>query len=343
MTERAKLEVPVKLAPPIIPACKFFSSGSTLLDLALGGGWAKPFIFNLVGDKSSGKTLLAIESFANFERTFKEGRMRYAETEARFDPMFAASLGFPASVNRPEEPLETIEDFRDDLHDFFKLCSPEQPGLYVLDSLDALSDEAELKKYGKSQKAGDEESEAKGSYGTAKAKAMSQMFRMFNKDMSKAGCSLGVISQLRDNVGVTFGEQSTRSGGRALNFYASQIVWLRETGKITKTESGQTRAVGVQTHAKVKKCSVGMPFREAEFSIIFGYGVDDSLSLIDWLAKGSFYPKETVKEIKSNLTRAKSAMDYVKLDEITLQLKLDAVKMWNDIEKALAPTMRKYR
>lgn len=335
MTERLKLEV---------PSCNFFSSGSTLLNLALGGGWANPFIFNLVGDRSSGKTLLGIEAFANFERIFKAGHMRYAETESRFDPRFAATLGFPLSVQRPEEPLETIEDFRDDLHEFIGKCKHEQPGLYILDSLDALSDEAELKKYGKTQKVSDEEDgKVAGSYGTAKAKAMSQMFRMFNKDMSKNGCSLGVISQLRDNIGVTFGEQSTRSGGRALNFYASQIVWLREEGKIDRTEQGQTRSVGVKTHAKVKKCSVGMPFREARFPIVFGYGVDDEISMLEWLSVAKAYLPETAKEMTKTLKKAKEELDYKTLDGMAVTLKADTVRVWNDIELALAPKIRKYR
>ena len=332
---------------------RFFSTGSTLLDLALGGGWAHPFIFNLVGDKSSGKTLLGIEAFANFEHTFKNPQMRYAETESRFDPVYAASLGFPQSVKRPEDILETFEDFRDDLYDFIKKCKPESPGLYILDSLDALSDDAELKKYEKSQKTGkassdddeadSESSKGKGSYGTAKAKGMSAMLRMFNKDMSKNGVSLGIISQLRDNIGVTFGETSTRSGGRALNFYSSQIVWLREEGKKTRTEQGETRVVGVDTYAKVKKCSVGMPFREASFQILLGYGVDDEISLLNWLSTGSKYPAETVKELKKKLAVARDKQDYATLDELLSQLRADTTRVWKDIEKNLAPTTRKYR
>ena len=346
--------IQVKQVERYVPSCKFFSTGSSLLDLALGGGWAHPFIFNLVGDRSSGKTLLGIEAFANFERAFKEAQMRYAETESRFDAAYAATLGFPLSVKRPDNILETFEDFRDDLYDFIWKCKPESPGLYILDSLDALSDEAELKKYEKSQKTGrsssadsDEEEEgegkAKGSFGTAKAKGMSAMFRMFNKDMSKNGVTLGIISQLRDNVGVSFGETSTRSGGRALNYYSSQIVWLREEGKKTQTEQGETRATGVDTHAKVKKCSVGMPFREARFPIRFGYGVEDESSLLNWLGIGGKYPAETVKELKKKLKVAMEKQDYATLDELHNQLKLDAVRVWNDIEKGLAPTIRKYR
>lgn len=317
-----------------IPSCKFFSTGSTLLDLALGGGWAVPFIFNLVGDKSSGKTLLAIEGFANFERTFKEHHMRYAQTEGRnIDPGFAAQLGFPQAVTTPNEPLDTIEDFRDDTNDFMKKCNPEIPGLYILDSLDALSDEAEMKKF--------ETKDEGGTYGTAKAKMMSQLFRMIARDLSKHNCTLGIISQLRDAIGVTFGEQSTRSGGRALNFYASQIVWLREVGKHSRTVDKEDRVVGVDTHAKVKKCSVGMPFREAQFRILLGYGVDDETSMLDFLAK--HYEKETVKGMRASLTRLRNDKKYDELDQMHVSLKADTIRIWNDVEKQLAPPIRKYR
>lgn len=331
MTEKAKLEV---------YNVKFFSSGSTLLDLALGGGWACRHIFNLVGDRSSGKTLLGIEAFANFERAFKECQMRYSHTEGRFDPIFASTIGYPDSVTVPEEPLDTIEDFQADLYAFAKKCSDKTPGLYILDSLDSLSDEAELKKFGKIAKEGDEE---KGSYGTAKAKKMSQLFRMLVRDMEKNNCTLGIISQLRDNIGVTFGETSTRSGGRALNFYASQILWLREIGKKTRQTKGETRAIGVDTHGKVKKCSVGMPFREAAFSIIFGYGVDDEMSIIDWLGGNGAYDKDVVKGLKSKLDSARDKQDYPTIDEMAKQLRLDAVNLWNEVDKRLAPTVRKYR
>lgn len=323
------------------PAVKFFSSGSTLLDLAMGGGWACSRVFNLVGDRSSGKSLLAIESYANFKRTFKSIKgyaMRYAETEARFDAAFAKTLGFPDEVTRPDEPLDTVEDFQDDFAEFLK--KNEGPSLYILDSLDSLSDEAELKKYGPLATQGDEE---KGSYGTAKAKKMSQMFRILAREIEKKQCTLGIISQLRDNVGASWGEKQTRSGGRALNYFASQIVWLKELGKISKTSMGEERTVGVEVHAKCKKCSVAMPFREAVFTIQFGYGVEDNISILNWLDQGKHCEGETVKELKKELAAATKIQDFAKLDELNIQLKADATRIWNQVEANLAPKFSKYR
>src|SRR4051812_10773815 len=130
-----------------VPGLQSFSTGSTLLDLALGGGWPVGRIFNIVGDKSVGKTLLAVEAFANFSIKYKGSLMRYAEAEAAFDESFAELLGFPKSVSRPKELLNTVEDFRDDLSKFLKdLEEEDSAGLYILDSLDALSDESEVKR-----------------------------------------------------------------------------------------------------------------------------------------------------------------------------------------------------
>lgn len=324
---------------------KFFSSGSTLLDLALGGGWALPRVFNIVGDKSTGKTLLAIEAFANFQRVFPKGRMRYAESESAFDEVYAEVLGFPEEVERPDDLLNTVEEFTSD---FYKFISKGGPGLYIVDSLDALSDDAEIKKFLLSQKRKEKEEEGeevapeKGSYGAEKAKKMSKLFRMLNGDAAKANCSLGVVSQVRDNIGVMWGEKQTRSGGKALDFYASQVLWLREIKKIERTALNDTRAVGVSIQGKVKKCKVGFPFREVDFDIIFSYGVDDESSMLSWLKSIKQMDESTAKQLKTQLTKAREKRDYQVIKQISDQLKVDATKIWKQIEEELAPPMRKY-
>lgn len=315
----------------------FFSSGSTILDLSLGGGWALGRIFNIVGDKSTGKTLLAIEAFANFKVQIK-GKMRYAEAESAFDQSFAEQLGFPEEVQRPEKLLHTVEDFTNDFDTFIQECIDDNiPGLYILDSLDALSDVAELEKYEKSK-----EGETAGSYGTGKAKKMSEMFRILTAKAGNANCTLGVISQIRDKIGVTFGETKTRSGGRALDFYASQVLWLAETGKQSRTAFGQTRVVGVSIHSKVKKLKVGLPYREADYDILFGYGIDDENSMLDYLLKNKQLVKEAHGEISKQLSKARDTQDYIKIAAIHDQLKADTIKIWREVEEKLTPKIRKY-
>jgi recombination protein RecA len=321
---------------------KFFSSGSTLLDLALGGGWPLGRIFNIVGDKSTGKTLLAIEAFANYNNQVKS-KMRYAEAEAAFDESFAEQLGFPDSVERPEELLNTVEDFQKDFSKFIDSCQEEEvPGLYILDSLDALSDSAELKKFEEALNPKKENEQQAGSYGTGKAKEMSKLFRMLTKRASEANCALGVVSQIRDNIGVMFGETKTRSGGRALDFYASQVLWLAEVGKKDRMAYNQKRVVGVSIHSKVKKCKVGLPFREADYDILFGYGIDDESSLLSYLYKNKQMAKEAYEEISKQLAKAREAQDYKTLAEIRDNLKLDATRVWREVEEKLTPKIRKY-
>lgn len=341
--ERVKLKEDITTDKSV----RFFSSGSTLLDLALGAGWALPRIFNIVGDKSTGKTLLAIEAFANFNLTFPKGRMRYAEAEAAFDDVFAETLGFPPTVERPDRLLQTVEEFRDDLCKFARAGG--EPGLYILDSLDALTDDAELKKFEKDMKAKDkaassddeDDPKIKGSYGTAKAKKMSELFRLLVREMNENNCTLGVISQIRDKINVMFGEKYTRSGGHALDFYCAQVLWLAETGKKTKTSLGHTRAVGVDIHGKVKKNKVALPFREADFGITFGYGIDDESSMLEWLRESGM-TKETHKEITQKLIVAREKHQFDVIKSLRDSLRADCQRIWKQIEDNLAPPIRKY-
>lgn len=252
----------------------FISSGCVLLDEALGGGWAEGRIVNLVGDRSSGKTLLAVEACANFNRKHPEDKIRYGEAEAAFDKSYAGALGMPLHVvefTEGQAELNTVEDFYNDIVKFID-SRKGRPGLYVLDSLDALSDEAEQ---------GRELNE--GTYGANKAKMMGQIFRRIVRKLEKSRVTLFVISQLRDKINVTFGETKTRSGGRALDFYATHIVWLAQIGQLKKTSGGVERPYGVNVRANIKKNKVGMPYRQVDFPVLFGYGVDDLTAGVEWL------------------------------------------------------------
>lgn len=317
----------------------FIPTGSTLFDLALGGGWAADRIFNVVGDRSSGKTLLGIEAFANFAKIRLEGGKRYAEAESAFADKYAEQLGMPPDVERPETPLETVEGWDADLEEHMKKPGP---SLYILDSLDALSDDAEKAR----------DITETNTFGTQKAKKLSELFRRRVRQLADANCTLGVISQVRENVGVSFGEHYTRSGGKALDFYCTQIVWLSEVCKITKTVNGQERATGITVRARVKKNKAALPFREVEFTIIFGYGVDDELSMIDWLTTLKAYTKEEGTGAKRRLNNFRdkiagkdptvSSAALVEYQAFSSELKTRVKLEWELIEEALRPRIRKY-
>lgn len=305
---------------------EYIPTGSTLLDLALGGGWAKGRIFNIVGDKSSGKTLLAIETFANFAR-FAGARMRYGEAEAAFDDEYAATLGFPNNVERPEAQLNTVEEFYDDLAAFSELPGP---SLYILDSLDALSDIAEL-----GRKITDS------TYGGNKAKQMSALFRRITTQLSKNNCTLGIISQVRDSL-AAYGNSESRSGGRALDFYSSQILWLEEIQKYKKQIRNQDIITGVEVDAWVKKNKAGLPFRRVNIQILFNYGVDDELSMIEYLKSTGEMVKtdceELVKQVKN--ARKKEDMPFLVVTRKELREKVEQV--WKEIEEKNRVGVKKY-
>lgn len=254
-----------------------FSSGCTALDCSLGGGWPLNRMFNIMGDKSTGKTLLAIEACAQFLRLYgRDADIHYIETEAAFDAAYAAALGLQTGrIHFPPSP-RTVEDLESLL---LKIIAGTKgrPTLAIVDSYDALSDDAEMKR----------EASDKATFGTAKAKQSSTMFRKLIKSLADAKVTLGIVSQVRQNIGVVFGAQYVRSGGKALDFYATHIVYLQRKKQLKRTREKIERVVGVLVNAKVEKNKISMPHRDVEFPLIFGYGVEDVVSMVDWLVQNS--------------------------------------------------------
>ena len=316
---------------------KFISSGCAVMDAALGGGYVLGRVVNIVGDKSSGKTLLAIEACANFHRVYPKGYIRYAEAEAAFDEKYAQALGMPiAAVDfaQAETAINTIEDFHTDILNVMDKCK-DRPILYVLDSLDALSDDAEAKR---------EITEA--SYGGSKPKKLGEMFRRLVQRMETQEVLLIVISQLRDKLNVTFGEKQTRSGGRALDFYATHIVWLAEIEKMKRTVDKIDRVVGVRVRARVKKNKVGLPFRECEYPIVFGYGVDDLTAGVEWLLEVG--REARVAELGMSKAGYKVRLLNLRnkggaeVRELRTRLNAIVFEEWQKVEQSFLPQSSKY-
>lgn len=315
---------------------KFVTTGCTLLDCALGGGWAIGRIANVVGDRSTAKTALATEALINFVKQFPKGAAAYRESEAAFDTSYAEAMGLPLDqidFGDPDNPLLTVEDFA---RDFDKFLTAQKkaghPGIYVLDSLDALSDDAEM-----------DNDFDKASFGAAKAKQLSKLFRIVARKAEVSQVLLLIVSQVRDNIGVMFGDKHKRSGGKALDFYASQVLWLSQIKMLKKTLNKVERPYGVVIKGKVKKNKVGLPFREAEFTFKFGYGVEDLGAGVEWLheigrTKDIDLPKDDVKEFIANL-------DDMSLDEYNSERdKVSAVvkTIWAEVEQSFLPTRTKY-
>lgn len=318
---------------PAVPGAEevtFLSTGCTLLDQALGGGWAERRIVNIVGDKSTGKTLLAMEAAANFVQKYPgEGEVDYEECEAAFDPRYASALGLPMSRINFGKPMETVEDLFENLN---KSVQSKVPRLKIVDSLDALSDRAEI---GRDMD--------QGTYGAEKAKKLSQLFRRLVRKMSDSNMTLMIISQVRSNIGVTFGRSTTRSGGRALDFYCSQVLYLQHVETIKRSIGNVKRPVAIECRAKVDKNKVGLPMREVEFVLQFGYGIDDLTSNLEWLKEVGHLDDVGIsdKGLKSFIRKVNALPDdeyHAELKRIRRAVK----KRWAEIESGFMPARRKY-
>lgn len=316
---------------------EMFSSGCHLLDCVLGGGWPLGRMSNIVGDASTGKSLLAIEACANFHYQYPKGKIIYLEAEAAFDEDYAEALGMPVnSIDFISDSItdHTVEAWFEQLDKTIKeLSKSKDPCLYVVDSLDALSDRAEK-----------DRDIDKGTFGANKPKMVGQLFRRTVKDMERTRIHLMVISQIRDNIGVSFGNKHTRTGGKAMDFYASQILWLAQLKKLKRTIKKQERVYGIQVKAQCKKNKIGLPFREAEFPVIFGYGIDDVEASLAWLESIDFNIDQwsDYKEGKKSLADCIKQIPIEDRKNLLAQIK-DAVTLnWEEIENRFMPTERKY-
>ena len=266
-----------------------FPSGSKMLNLACSdfvhGAFATGKVVNLIGDSSSGKTLLALSSLAEMSHNpdFNEYRLIFddAEEALEFD---IEKLFEKETKDRIEliRPSNTIEQFYGNV---LKAVSMGDPFVYILDSFDALTAEAEIKRSLEYEK---EKEDKSGSYKTEKSRMMSEMLRVIKGKIRQTNSLLLIISQTRDNIG--FGamfQPKVRSGGKALKFYSSHEIWLA----VGKKETKRDVEVGNLVYAKLTKNKLTGKRREVTFPIFYEYGADDITSCIDFLVAQQAWKK----------------------------------------------------
>jgi recombination protein RecA len=153
-----------------------------------------------------------------------------------------------------------------------------------------------------------------------------------------------IISQIRDNIGTSFGETKSRTGGRAMDFYASQILWLAQLKRLDRTIRKQKRVYGIQVKAQCKKNKIGLPFREAEFPILFGYGMDEAEALLTWLESIDVDISiwNEYKDGKSTLSQSIKMLELETRKRVMQQIREVVAKNWEEIETRFLPTVRKY-
>jgi recombination protein RecA len=302
----------MKMGDNAIEEMAVISSGSVGLDAALGvGGYPRGRVIEIYGPESSGKTTLAIHAIAEAQKA--GGIAAFIDAEHAFDRFYAEKLGVDVEnllISQPDSGEQALEITE-------QLIRSSAIDIIVIDSVAALTPKAEL------------EGEMGDSKMGLQARLMSQALRKLTAAINKTNTTCIFINQLRDKIGVMFGNPETTTGGNALKFYASVRLDIR---RISQLKDGD-EVKGNQTRVKVVKNKVAPPFRKAEFDIMFGEGISKVGELVDLGSElniikksGSWYSYNDTKLAQGREAAKDCLRDNPELaEEIEVKI-LDALK-----------------
>lgn len=291
---------------------EWVGTGSSLLDLAISnrpdGGFPVGRIIELQGMEASGKSLIVAHTLANTQK--KGGLAVYIDTENALSEEFLIAVGVDVK-NMLYVPLETIEDAFEAVESIIETVRKSSKDRLVTIAIDSVS--------AATTKVEQDADYEKDGWATTKAILMSKAMRKITNIIAKQRVLLLCTSQLREKMGVMFGDKYTTSGGKALGFHASCRIRLKGVGKL-KSGSGKTeQIIGVQTEAQVIKNRMGPPFKKATFDIYFNSGIDDYNSWLIMMkdhgiisASGAYYTlvnEETGEETRFMSKQWKGMLD----------------------------------
>lgn len=302
----------MKLGDSVIEDIEAISTGSLGLDTALGiGGFPKGRIIEIYGPESSGKTTLAIHAIAEAQK--KGGIAAFIDAEHAFDRAYAKKLGVDIEnllVSQPDNGEQALE-----IAD--NLIRSGAIDIIVIDSVAALTPKSEI------------DGEMGDSKMGLQARLMSQALRKLTANISKTKCCCIFINQLREKIGVMFGNPETTTGGNALKFYASVRVDVRKGQAI---KDGDVN-VGNRTKVKIVKNKVAPPFRSAEFDLMFGEGISKVGEIVDL---GVEY--EVIKKSGSWFSYGETKLAQGR--EAVKQLLSDNLELSEELEKKIVEIMK---
>lgn len=294
----------------------WYTTGCDLLDLVVGGGLGMGFlggyVVNFVGDKSAGKTALAVEMLvANKVRYGKDFHPNHDDAESGFTFDTQAMYGIDLYGDKEPRKSNSVEEMDANVGVWLDSLGKRGKGIYVVDSLDGLSNEDQEDRADerKAQMVKGTDIKNKGSYGMGTPKFLSQDFFPTRVNaLQDCDALLVIVSQVRENLNAgLFGKKLKRSGGKALDFYAHTSLWLATVRKIVKKVNGEERIVGVLVEAKTEKSKTPRPYRSCRFAFYFDYGIDNTGTSLDFLFDLRTDEGELKKEAEAVAWKGKSA------------------------------------